>query len=91
MSDQNNTLPEGSKIFCPACNAKLDFSGQIIGSKLPCLGCEARLEVPGIEMTLQEGAPKKAEVKAKRDEFKMIKEFILEEPDQVENLENKKR
>ena len=70
MSDQNNTLPEGSKIFCPACNAKLDFSGQIIGSKLPCPGCQARLEVPGIEMTLQEGAPKKPEVKEPEAEAK---------------------
>lgn len=34
---------------------------------------------------------KRAEVKAKQDEHKMIKEFILEELNQQENLDNKKR
>ena len=55
MSDQVSqpSLPEGSKIFCPACNAKLNVSGLVIGSKFYCPGCNAKIEVPEEKLTLQ--------------------------------------
>ncbi|EDM29000.1 hypothetical protein LNTAR_14327 [Lentisphaera araneosa HTCC2155] len=54
MSDQVSqpSLPEGSKIFCPACNAKLNVSGLVIGSKFYCPGCNAKIEVPEEKLTL---------------------------------------
>ncbi|WDE98253.1 serine/threonine-protein kinase [Lentisphaera profundi] len=55
MSDQASkaSLPEGSKIFCPACNAKLDVSGLVIHSKFFCPGCNAKIQVPEENLTLQ--------------------------------------
>ena len=51
MSDQAKTLIEGSKIFCPACNAKLNVSGLTIGSKFFCPGCNGKIEVPPQNLT----------------------------------------
>ncbi|MDD7984255.1 protein kinase [Lentisphaera marina] len=63
MSDQVSkpALPEGSKIFCPACNAKLDVSGLIIDSKFYCPGCNAKIQVPEESLTLQSNKVAKPE------------------------------
>ena len=46
MNKTSKKLPEGSKIFCPKCEAKLDLSGHEIASKISCPSCEELMDVP---------------------------------------------